>query len=88
VAHYLGKYLTKNALSSFPSHVQRYGTSEDIDLDVRGGEGGERSFSLVMDDYTITDDEGQPLTRGVVNADFIEQRENGGPIGRNRPPPD
>lgn len=88
VAHYLGKYLTKNALSSFPSHVQRYGTSEDIELDVRGDSGGERSFSLVMDDYTITDDDGEPLTRGVTNADFIEQRQNGGPIGRNRPPPD
>lgn len=85
VAHYLGKYLTKNALSEFPDHVQRYGTSEDIELDVRGGEGGERSFELVMDDYTISRD-GDPLTRGVVSADFIEQKENGGAVGRGVPP--
>jgi hypothetical protein len=84
VAHYLGKYLTKNALSEFPDGVQRYGTSEDIELDVRGDEGGERSFSLLMEDYTLTSPEGQPLTRGVVDADFVQQRQWGGPI----PPPD
>jgi len=86
VGHYLGKYLTKNALSGFPDGVQRYGTSEDIELDVRGSESSERGFSLKMDDYQITRD-GEPLTRGVVPADFIEQRENGGPLGKG-PPPD
>lgn len=87
VAHYLGKYLTKNALSEFPDGVQRYGTSEDVQLDVRGDESGERDFSLVMDDYAITRD-GEPLTRGVVPADFIQQLENGGPVGLDGPPPD
>lgn len=86
VGHYLGKYLTKDALSEFPDGVQRYGTSEDIQLDVRGDESSERSFSLVMDDYRITR-EGEPLTRAVVAADFMEQRVKGGPLGKG-PPPD
>lgn len=88
VAHYLGKYLTKNALSEFPDHVERYNSSEDIELNVRGGESSERSFDLLMDDYTISNSDGEPLTRGVVSADFIEQRENGGPLGQDQPPPD
>lgn len=86
VGHYLGKYLTKNALSGFPDGVQRYGTSEDIDLNVRGRDGGERDFSLVMDDYaisTVTKGDHEPLTRPVTDADFIQQREWGGPV-----PPD
>jgi hypothetical protein len=85
VAHYLGKYLTENALSGFPDGVQRYGTSEDINLDVRGSESSERRFSLVMDDYQVTRPGGEPLTRGVVPADFVAQQENGGPLGE--PPP-
>jgi diadenosine tetraphosphate (Ap4A) HIT family hydrolase len=90
VAHYLGKYLTKNALSDFPEDVQRYNSSEDIQLDVRGAESGERSFSLLMDDYRIQRVSGgdEPLTRSVVAADFIQQRENGGPLGLDGPPPD
>lgn len=88
VAHYLGKYLTKNALSDFPKGVQRYGTSEDIELAVRDSDSGERDFELLMDDYAIKNDDGEPLTRGVVDADFIQQRENGGPIGKDQPPPD
>jgi len=86
-AHYLGKYLTENALSGFPDGARRYGTSADIDLDVRGSGDDEsvtRSFSLKMDDYRITRD-GEPLTRGVVPADFVEQQEHGGPLGQ--PPP-
>lgn len=85
-AHYLGKYLTKNALSGFPEAVQRYGTSEDICLDVRGGESGDKDFSLVMDDYRVRTG-GEPMTRPVVSADFIEQLENGGPLERGEPPP-
>lgn len=86
VAHYLGKYLTKNALSGFPDGVQRYGTSEDIDLDVRGGGSGDEEFSLVMDDYQMSR-EGEPMTRPVVSADFIQQLEHGGPLGKGEPPP-
>lgn len=87
VAHYLGKYLTKDALSEFPDGVQRYGTSEDIHLDVRGDESSEMEFSLVMDDYVIGEG-GEPLTRPVVSADFIQQLEHGGPVGKDRPPND
>jgi hypothetical protein len=89
VAHYLGKYLTKNALSDFPDDVKRYGTSEDIDLDVRGDSDSDLDFDLVMDDHQLdrAGDREEPLTRPVVPADFLEQRENGGPLGKG-PPPD
>jgi hypothetical protein len=87
-AHYVGKYLTKDALSGLPDGIRRYGTSSDIELDVRGGDDSERDFSLLMDDYKVTTPAGEPLTRGVTNADFIEQRQNGGPVGLDGPPPD
>ena len=83
VAHYLGKYLTKNALSEFPEDVQRYNASEDIELDVRGGSNSSRDFELVMDDYEVGDRD-DPLTRAVVPIDFVLQRKWGGPV----PPPD
>lgn len=89
VAHYLGKYLTKNALSDFPDDVKRYGTSEDIQLDVRGDSDSELDFELVMDDYQLdrAGDREEPLTRPVAPVDFIQQRQNGGPLGKG-PPPD
>lgn len=83
VSHYLGKYLTKDALSDFPGGVRRYGSSEDIDLDVRGGSDTDTPFRLVMDDYQLDRDE--PLTRPVAPIDFHEQRENGGPLGKGPP---
>ena len=83
-AHYLGKYLTKNALSGFPDGVHRYGSSADLDLDVRGDrDESEGSWRLVMDDYLVPRDDGTPLTRGVTGADHVQQREWGGPV----PPP-
>lgn len=82
-AHYLGKYLTKNALTGLPDGIQRYGSSADIDLDVRGGEGS-GEWSLMMDDYQIYDEDKGPLRRGVARDDFVRQREWNGPI----PPPD
>jgi len=87
VAHYLGKYLTKDALSEFPDGVRRYGSSEDIELEVRGGESDAETphWGLVMDDYQMRRESGEPLTRGVTDADFIEQRENGGPVGKGPP---
>ena len=87
-AHYIGKYLTKNALSGLPSGSKRYSSSQDIDLDVRGDGGSDddpRRWELVMDDYQIRDDD--PLTRGVTGSDHVEQRENGGPLGKGKDPP-
>lgn len=86
VGHYLGKYLTKNALSGFPKHVQRYNSSEDIELDVRGSESVERSFELLMEDYTVGDEPEVSATRPVVGEDFIDQKQCGGPLVW--PPPD
>jgi hypothetical protein len=86
-AHYIGKYLTKSALTGMPDGIRRYGSSQDIDLDVRGtsdGDDGNR-WDLLMDDYQLGEDE--PLTRGVTRADHVEQRENGGPLGRGKGPP-
>ena len=83
-AHYVGKYLTKNALSGLPDGIQRYNSSSDITLDVRGDKGESKDdWELLMDDFEITNPEGEPLRRGVTNVDFVQQREWGGPI-----PPD
>lgn len=83
-AHYIGKYLTKNALSGLPDGIRRYGSSQDITLNVRGDKGEtERDWSLMMDDHVITDSAGEPLRRGVVAADFGQQKDWGGPV-----PPD
>lgn len=84
-AHYIGKYLTKDALSGFPDGIRRYGSSQDIDLAVRGGSGGSSSpdWELVMDDWEIVNQDGEPLTRGVTGTDFVLQRRWDGPV-----PPD
>ena len=83
-AHYVGKYLTKNALSGLPDGIQRYNSSADITLDVRGDkEDSEGDWRLLMDDYVITDMDGEPLRRGVTGSDFAQQREWDGPV-----PPD
>lgn len=91
-AHYIGKYLTKDALSGLPSGSRRYSSSQDISLDVRGdGEDSDdgKNWSLVMDDYAIRDEGDEPLTRSVAGYDYVEQRENGGPVGiADWPPPD
>lgn len=87
-AHYVGKYLTKEALSGLPDGIRRYGSSQDIDLAVRGGGDDEESaanWSLVIEDREVSavaSDE--PLVRGVSGSDFIRQRVWGGP----EPPPD
>lgn len=85
-AHYVGKYLTKDALSGFPDGIRRYGSSSDIELAVRGGGSDDEEsteWDLVMDDYQIVDGAGEPLTRGVAPVDFVLQRQHGGPV----PPP-
>lgn len=83
-AHYIGKYLTKSALTGMPDGIRRYGSSADIDLDVRGsGESAdERRWELVMDDYELGE---EPVTRGVARVDHVVQRKNGGPLGKGPP---
>lgn len=86
VGHYIGKYLTKGALSGLPDGIHRYVSSQDIDLDVRGtgDRESEESWTLMMDDYTTTRvGSDEPLRRPVTGYDFIQQRAWGGP----RPPP-
>lgn len=39
--HYVAKYLAKDAMAHMPSGVHRYGSSDDIELEVRGGSDGE-----------------------------------------------
>lgn len=83
MAKYITKYLTKGSMADLPKGSRRYGSSADIDLKVRGGGGDSREWDLMMDDYMITDSEGEPLRRGVTRPDLVQQREWGGPV-----PPD
>lgn len=84
MAKYLTKYLTKGSMASLPKGSRRYGSSQDIDLSVRGGGGDSRDWRLMMDDYYITGPDGEPLRREVARSDLARQREWGGPV----PPPD
>jgi hypothetical protein len=84
VAHYVGKYLTKNALTGLPEGIRRYGSSQDLSLAVRSNsDESEPIWRLLVDDHEIAGPDGSPLTRGVVRSDFSRQREWGGP----KPPP-
>ena len=82
-AHYLTCYLGKGALASLPDGLRRYGSSSDIDLDVRGSGDDSRDWRLMMDDYeTITrDGESGPLRRVVTKTDLWLQKREGGPLG-------
>lgn len=86
-AHYIGKYLTKDALSGLPKGTRRYGSSADIDLEVRGGGDDDRDWRLMMDDHEyIRPKTGEPIRRMVTKADLYAQKVHGGPLGL--PPPD
>ena len=82
MAHYLTKYLTKGSMASLPKGTRRYGSSSDIELNVRGGGGDSRDWTLMMDDWLIVR-EGEPLRRRATRADLGQQREWDGPV-----PPD
>lgn len=86
-AHYVGKYLTKNAMSNLPDGINRYGSSQDITLDVRGNKQDDdddgRDWELKMDDWQIVTSDGDPLRRPVTKVDFAQQKDWGGPV-----PPD
>jgi hypothetical protein len=82
-AHYIGKYLTKDAMTDLPDGIRRYGSSADLDLAVRDGGDSDDEWSLRMDDYAITDQDGEPLRRAVTSTDFAQQQAWQGPV-----PPD
>jgi len=86
-AHYLTSYLGKGALADLPEGLRRYGSSADVDLDVRGGGGDDRDWRLMMDDYETAPREAEsgPLRRGVTKMDIYLQKHHGGPLGL--PPP-
>jgi hypothetical protein len=83
-ARYVTKYLTKGAFAQLPSGANRYGSSADIDLDVRGGGGDSRDWSLMMDDHQISTEDG-PLRREATKTDIWLQRKAGGPVGLDPP---
>lgn len=87
-AHYLTSYLGKGALADLPKGLNRYGSSADISLDVRGSGSDERDWRLLMEDYEVETlrDGDEPLVRGVTKSDIWLQKEHGGPLGT--PPPD
>jgi hypothetical protein len=86
-AHYVGKYLTKEALSGLPDGIRRYGSSQDIDLAVRGSDDDgddDREWQLLIEDRRMTAvGTDEYLVRGVAPSDFVLQRRWGGP----EPPP-
>jgi len=84
-AKYLTSYLGKGALAGLPKGLRRYGSSADIDLNVRGGGGGGgRDWTLMMDDFKpVAFGRAEPLRREVETVDFRLQRNWGGP----KPPP-
>lgn len=78
-AHYVGKYLTKHALTGLPDNIQRYNSSSDITLHVRdNGSDDETDWSLMMDDYMTDLDD--VIRREVNTEDFAIQQDWGGPI--------
>lgn len=84
VAKYITKYMTKGALADLPKGIQRYGSSQDIDLAVRGSnEEPKREWKLMMDDYVITTEDGEPLRRRATRQDIGLQKQWQSPV-----PPD
>jgi hypothetical protein len=45
--HYIAKYLAKDAMAHLPSGVRRYGSSQDIDLPVRGDSDSDGTWDLL-----------------------------------------
>jgi hypothetical protein len=85
-AHYVGKYLTKDALTGMPKGIRRYGSSSSITLAVRGAESDaepDHEWELVREAYESLAYCEQPLTTSVLPSDFSKQQNWGQPY----PPP-
>lgn len=50
--HYIAKYLAKQAMMNIPGGVHRYGSSADVQLDVRNGSDDETEWLLLAYDRT------------------------------------
>jgi hypothetical protein len=70
---YIAKYLAKDAMKNLPSGVRRYGSSADVDLEVRGDSDSDGSWSLVTWD---------PIVEAFVDATAGDFRRD-----LDRPPP-
>jgi hypothetical protein len=86
-AKYVTKYLTKGALHDLPDGARRYGSSQDIDLAVRGSsEEPEEDWDLLMDDHEVSKVSGDgPLRREVTSTDLYRQRIEGRVPGLDPP---
>jgi hypothetical protein len=82
-ARYLTKYLTKGSMAELPKGVRRYGSSADLDLEVRGSGDDPREWTLLMDDHEL--DASEPIRRQVAPVDLYLQRVRGGPLGLDPP---
>lgn len=71
--HYIAKYLAKDSMANLPSGVHRYGSSEDIDLAVRGGSSDEDTAWTLLAEDPITG-----LMLEARPADFVRS---------SKPPP-
>lgn len=65
MAKYLTKYLTKGSMASLPEGIRRYGSSADIELNVRGKSESDEDWALLKHDEIID------APRPVVKADFV-----------------
>jgi hypothetical protein len=68
--NYLAKYLAKDAMANLPSGVHRYGSSADIDLDVRGGSDDDSESAWTIEAY----DEVLGMHVDAHRSDFIRRQ--------------
>lgn len=76
--HYIAKYLGKDAMARLPSGVHRYGSSADLDLDVRGGSDGDEDSDWRLAAWSDIAEMWVDAARGDFRRD----------ARRDRPPPD
>ena len=84
-AHYVGKYLTKEAFTDLPDGIQRYNSSADLELNVRGGsdDDQESDLELLKEDHHFEALTGDEIVVPVRPADFYLQKRWDGTV-----PPD
>lgn len=74
--HYVAKYVAKDAMAHLPSGVHRYGSSADLDLDVRGSS-SEESTAWILE----AEDDVTGLVLEACPSDFIRRRPDPPPSG-------